>query len=136
MIRMGEFAGDVPRGLADASLGELAAKGLDRAGSAAADATAGLAALAPAGETARLVLSELSWVARMLRFASRLGQARLEAGGDRPLAELSTTVRRDLARQLEPLLEELTPLWLARSRPGGLEDSRRPLERLRGHLAS
>ncbi|MFD5204199.1 hypothetical protein ACFWM7_29580 [Streptomyces sp. NPDC058375] len=43
------------------------------------------------------------------------------------------TARR-LLRRIEPLLAEQRACWLLRSRPGGLDDSIRELDRLRHQL--
>ena len=124
------------RSLADAGLGELTGEGLDRAESAVASALERLSALPAGGAAGELVGRELGWVGDLLTFACRLGRARLAAGGDPPLASLPRRERRRLARRLESIVEELAPLWLARSRPGGLDDSRRHLERVHGLLSA
>ena len=110
-------------------LGELTRAGLARAEAAVAAAGDRLTGLASGGDAARLVRRELGWVAGMLRLACRLGTARLDAGGE--IETLPRAARRDLGRELSRRIEELDPLWLARSRPGGLDDSRARLERLR-----
>ncbi|RME76854.1 MAG: glycoside hydrolase, partial [Chloroflexi bacterium] len=78
------------------------------------DETARLLADAPEaeGDTA-LVRRELQWVVDMLRLACRRGLAILNQTGD---AER-------LAGEAARLKAEFRELWLARSRPGGLEDS-------------
>ncbi|PWS39678.1 glycoside hydrolase, partial [Streptomyces sp. ZEA17I] len=45
------------------------------------------------------------------------------------------TARR-LLRRIEPLVAEQRACWLLRSRPGGLDDSIRELDRLRHHLTA
>ena len=84
----------------------------------------------PRGGSEDLVRRELDWVAGMLRFACRLGRSRLTHGAQQRLADLPASQRRALARELGRRIEELPPLWLARSRPGGLEDSRARLDRV------
>lgn len=133
--------------LADRGLGELTAAGLDRAESSITGAVERLSALEPIGETrgetrgeigaesARLVLRELSWVAEMMRFACRLGRARLATGGNQPLSAVPAAERSALKQRLDSRIEEMAPLWLARSRPGGFADSRGRLERLSRLLA-
>ena len=137
--------------LADRGLGELTAAGLDRAESSITGAVERLSALEPSGETrgetrgetggdagaesARLVLRELSWVAEMMRFACRLGRARLATGGNQPLSAVPAAERSALKQRLDSRIEEMAPLWLARSRPGGFADSRGRLERLSRLLA-
>jgi hypothetical protein len=77
-----------------------------------------------------LVVAELGWVRDMLRFACRLGIARCSAQGDAALGDVPRAVRLALARELAGLIERQRALWLERSRPGGLGDSTRRLERL------
>ncbi|MCG8459491.1 MAG: hypothetical protein MI919_24700, partial [Holophagales bacterium] len=81
-----------------------------------------------------LLARELRWVADMLGFAARFARARLRAGPEVPVAELPDQARRDLLRRLESAAESLGPLWLARSRPGGLRASRQRLLALRPEL--
>jgi hexosaminidase len=74
-----------------------------------------------APETA-LLEEELRFTTELMLHATRLGRARfatpaLELGAVDPAA------RRELAQELEALLERYRSLWLARSRPGGLADS-------------
>ena len=123
------------RSLADAGLGELTASGIERAGTAVGAAADRLASLRPEDQAGELVRRELAWVAGMLRFACALGRARLARGGDEAVADLPASERRALARDLGRRIEEVAPLWLARSRPGGLDDSRRRLERVQRLLA-
>jgi hypothetical protein len=79
---------------------------------------------------AGLVVEEMHWVGDLLRVAGRLGLARLRAGESRSLAELPRGERQDLLRRLAPLSKLYRRLWTRRSRPGGLEDSARRLERI------
>ncbi len=78
-----------------------------------------------------LIARELTWVADVLRVACRLATARLEIGSDKPLSALPGTVRVDLSRRLDVLIEQHRGNWLARNRPGGLESSVSRLERVR-----
>ncbi|MCB1053959.1 MAG: family 20 glycosylhydrolase [Acidobacteria bacterium] len=98
-------------------------EGLETARKAVAEALRPLRRARLDRPDAELVVAELRWSAAMLDFAARLGKARLEAGAERPLAELPRAVRRRLATRLAPLVTEYRRLWPARSRPGGLEDS-------------
>ena len=128
------------RSLEKAGLGALTAAALERAESVVSAATDRLAALETGGtsqdrESRQLVRRELSWVAKMLRFACRLGRARLASGVQEPIAALPAGERRALSHRLERIIEQLAPLWLARSRPGGLDDSRGRLERVRRLLS-
>jgi hexosaminidase len=72
---------------------------------------------------AGLVRSELDWVARTLDHAARFAILRLAAGEDLPLGGLPAPLRKNLRDEHLALGEDLRPLWLARSRPGGLEES-------------
>ena len=117
------------RKLDAAGLGGLATAGLERAEALVEQAGERLAGLAPGTDRDDLVRREIGWVAGMLRLACRLGIARLEAGG--ALGDVPRRQRRRLSARLGRRIEELGPLWLARSRPGGLEASRGRLERVR-----
>ncbi len=77
---------------------------------------------------AELVCAELRWVADALALGCELGIARLELGFTAPLSRIPRETRRNFATQLSSLLERHGENWLARSRPGGLRDSRRRLE--------
>ena len=81
----------------------------------------------PDGE---LIQEEFAWAADLLRFAARLGKARQEAGLDLPVRKLPEAVRGPLAAELQELIQRHRRLWLARNRPGGLDDSAGRLERL------
>ena len=74
---------------------------------------------------------ELEWVSRVLTWSCRLGLARLTQPAELATAALRNQTRRELRRQLEPLVEDFRSLWLERNRPGGLVDSE---ARLRGSL--
>jgi hypothetical protein len=58
----------------------------------------------------------------------RDGQARLAVDGS--IASVPAGRRRQLAAELEPMVDRHRQLWLARNRPGGLPDSVGQLERL------
>jgi hypothetical protein len=77
---------------------------------------------------AQLVLDELRWAAEALEFACVLGGERVRVGFDAPLTQIAAERRLELSRVLGALLEAHSKNWLARSRPGGLRDSRRRLE--------
>ena len=78
--------------------------------------------LSPTGAEDTRVRDELTWTAEALLLACDLGRERLarpEAG----LAELGRDTRVALAQRVEGLVERRRELWLARNRPGGMEDS-------------
>ncbi|MDY7095212.1 MAG: family 20 glycosylhydrolase [Acidobacteriota bacterium] len=83
---------------------------------------------------AELVLRELRWAADLLLFAIRLAKARLKAGKGQPLDAVAAKTRQCLADRLAPLLPEYREIWLARNRPGGLDDSAGRLEQLLAEL--
>jgi hexosaminidase len=89
-----------------------------------------LALARPAPPEGPLVMAELGWVRDVLRFACRLGIARSSASSGDDIAAVSRSLRLTLARELDGLIERQRTLWLQRSRPGGLADSARRLERL------
>lgn len=72
---------------------------------------------------AELVKRELGWAAEMLKHACRRGSWALGQQG--------TGLRRQLAQEAEKLLAEFREIWLARNRPGGLDDSQALLEKIR-----
>ncbi|MFN2200601.1 MAG: family 20 glycosylhydrolase [Caldilineaceae bacterium] len=83
---------------------------------------------------AELVESEYLWVIDMLKWAARLGIARLAVGVDKPVEAVDGGTRRILAAELETLIERFRTLWLQRSRPGGLDDSAGRLEKMLARL--
>ncbi len=123
------------RSLQEAGLERLTEDDLERAAAATAAALGGLEPPPSAAPGLALVQRELGWAAAMLDFGCRLGRARVRAGADVPLQGLPRAERRRLARDLGCRIAELDPIWLARSRPGGLDDSRRRLQRLQGLLS-
>ncbi len=77
-----------------------------------------------------LVKDEFAWAADMLRFACRLGMARVKTGLDVAVSQLPADIRQPLADELRDLIDRYRELWLQRCRPGGLEDSVGRLERM------
>lgn len=74
---------------------------------------------------------ELVWAAELLHLAARLGRARLRAGEGRMLSSIPRVERAGFLGELVDLESRHRALWLARSRPGGLEDSSARFRRLR-----
>jgi hexosaminidase len=101
---------------------EQAAEGLDRA--------------RPVSGEGVLVQEELSWTRDLLRLACELGSARCSLSDPDNIALASASLRSALAEQLKPLLERHRALWLARNRPGGLDDSARRIERILADLGA
>jgi hexosaminidase len=75
-----------------------------------------------------LVVEELTAGAALVALMCRDARARLETDGW--LASVPDARRKELAADLEPLIDGHRRLWLARNRPGGLEDSLAWLEHL------
>ena len=98
-----------------------------------------------AGPEGERVAAEMRHVAHLLRHACHLGVARLEAVGNEAadvslkspwthhdalpshvateIGKMPAATREELDAELGPLVEVFRRLWLARSRPGGLNDS-------------
>ena len=89
-----------------------------------------LSASRPGADDGPLALEEIEFSARLLGHAAELGRARFATPG-LSLAEAPQAERRRLAAELVELEEQYRGLWLARSRPGGLEDSAGRLRELR-----
>jgi hypothetical protein len=82
----------------------------------------------PARADGPLVLDELRNAIAIVRLACVDGRGRL--GGDGTLASVPADERARWADRLADVIEEHRRLWLARNRPGGLDDSTAWLERL------
>jgi len=96
--------------------------------------TADLRLADPQGIDAALLKREFAWVRDILLIACDLSLERLQAGEDTPLDSLPTNFRQDAARRLRESVSERRGLWLARHRPGGMEDSLARLEHLARRL--
>lgn len=90
----------------------------ERALEAIEAALAELAAARIGRPDAALIRDELAHTAALMRHACRRAALSLDPA---PLADPAR--RADLLRELQALIAEQRRLWLARSRPGGLEDS-------------
>jgi hypothetical protein len=110
-------------------------KGLDAASLERSQTKIAAARQRLSGAASELAVRDLRWVADLLTLACRLGVGRLEMGGDRPVHELPRRTRRQLRKELQPLIAEHRALWLARNRPGGLDESQAHLLRLLDLLA-
>lgn len=84
--------------------------------------TAGLPKADMAREDGAWIAREFALSASFMRFACRLGIARLEAGNVATSA-IPAAKRHELAAELEPLIPEFRQVWLLRNRSGGLKDS-------------
>jgi hypothetical protein len=114
-------------------LGQVFTEGItvDQVGAAEAvlaGAAAQLAAARPARDDGALVVDELGTAIALARLLCRDARARLE--GDGTLGSIPPSVRARLAGELAALTAHHRALWLARNRPGGLEDSAAWLVRL------
>ena len=85
----------------------------------------------PSGSDAALLVEEFGWVRDVLRFACRLGIARVGLSDVDDLRLLPAVRRMELAVEFGQLMERQRDIWLKRNRPGGLSDS---LARLEGVL--
>ena len=75
------------------------------------------------------ISDEFAHAAALLRHACCLGIARLQADSD-AISAIPAATRTALAEELEGLIADYRRLWLARNRPGGLDDSAGRLEKL------
>jgi len=66
---------------------------------------------------ADLLRREMEHAAALLRHATKRGRLAFGDDGD------TEALKRELAEEAKALVAEQRALWLARSRPGGLEDS-------------
>jgi len=73
-------------------------------------------------EDGDLLYKELTFTANLMAHAAHLGKERL-ATANLTTAEIPSSVRKTLGRELEALIGVFKEMWLSRSRPGGLEDS-------------
>ena len=80
------------------------------------------------GEDAELILQEYRLAARMLKHAARRGLWSLNASGSGASGRRSGAVE-SLRQDMEEIIQEYRSVWLARNRPGGLEDSAQRLNR-------
>ncbi len=78
---------------------------------------------------AELIRDEFALTADFMRFACRLGIARIDAGGV-GTSEVPADVRHRLADELAPLIPRFRTLWRSRNREGGLGESSDHFERL------
>jgi len=76
-----------------------------------------------------LVHDELENAIALVSLACRDAQARLE--GDGTLRSVPASLRRELAKELDVIVDRHRELWLARNRPGGLSESVAWLDNLR-----
>lgn len=74
------------------------------------------------------IKKEVANAAAMLRHACNLGAAKLGAK-DCNFANVDMQTLRVLADELEMIIPQFKNIWLLRSRPGGLDDSIKPLQR-------
>jgi hexosaminidase len=94
------------------------------------DSEGRLSAARPGRADGGLVIDELRSAIALVRLLCRDLRARLDVDGS--LGAVPEPVRLRLAEELAPLIAHHRALWLARNRPGGLEDSAAWLEHLEG----
>ncbi len=107
----------------------LTVEGLRRAAAYIERVIAALPQARMARADAAQISDEFAHAAALLRHACRLGIARLQADGD-AISAIPAATRASLAEELEGLIADYRRLWLARNRPGGLDDSAGRLEKL------
>ncbi len=109
----------------------LTTEGIDQALHALDHALQDLVGSAMQTPDAPWIRQELEWAAQATRFGARVARERLRIGEHLPLTSLPTDIRKTLLRELDQLAESLRPIWLLRSRPGGLEASIKRLTAIR-----
>lgn len=87
----------------------------------------------PTSEDADIILKEIEQAAKLAMFGIHLGLSRLDAK-NMATAEISASVKKELALELSTLIENHKTLWINRNRPGGLKDSSSKLEDLLNYL--
>ncbi len=87
-----------------------------------------LAKAAPGRDDGALVVEELRAGAELVSLMCRDGRLRMDSDGRLP--SIPDEERRKLSQRLGSIMETHRRLWLARNRPGGLEDSLSRLEHL------
>lgn len=87
-------------------------------------------AACPEREEVELAQAELTFARDLLRFACKLGIARCASWPPRAVEALDAETRKALRAELAPLILRHRTLFLARNRPGGLDDSAARLERV------
>ena len=107
----------------------LTAAHLHSVGAGIEEAVTALRRARPTTAHGRLAVDELAASGELLGLCGVDAEARLAAGGD--LAALSPQVRADLAARLGEMIEAHRERWLARNRPGGLDESCAWLDHLR-----
>jgi hexosaminidase len=98
------------------------------------EARADVMSAKPRRDDAQLLVEEALWTIDMLELLTDDARARLTA--ESTLASVPQAQRDRLANRLAALIDQYQALWLARNRPGGLLDSVRWLEHLRGAYAT
>ncbi len=111
---------------ADENVHDFEAADFERTLDAIDDAMAPLDAAQMKRPDAALIKREFGMMAWMLRHACKVAILRLTDDEDRAAA-----LRKELADDLEAMLEEYKDLWLSRNRPGGLKDSLARFDKLR-----
>lgn len=88
---------------------------------------------APSSYDAEIIIRELKQAAELARIGIKLGIARLNAK-DKSTANIPAKKRKELADELEKLIESHKEIWIVRNREGGLKDSAGKLEDLMEYL--
>jgi hypothetical protein len=94
------------------------------------DARAAVERARPRRADAALLVREMEWTLDVMQLMTDDAHARI-AGDDGTLGSVPEPQRRAFADRLEGLIDRHRSLWLARNRPGGLDDSVAWLDNLR-----
>ena len=84
---------------------------------------------------AALIVREFTWSAALMKFACRLGIARIE-NSRKGTSKLPPEAKAALAEELRPMIPAFRQRWLARNRSGGLQESAGHFEALLRKLES
>lgn len=117
------------RAMGEGRLKGLTVDGLERAEARAASLASRLHEARCDRDDDRLLKDEFLLSAVMMGHACRLGIARLAAPGG-AVKEIPVAVRKALAADLAPIIDEYRRVWRLRNREGGLSDSAGRLDRL------
>ena len=109
----------------------MTAEELDTVKGLIADARAAVERCRPGRADAELLVREMHWTADVMDLMADDAHARIAAGDTGTLGAVPEAQRRAFADRLNDLIARHRELWLARNRPGGLDDSMSWLENLR-----
>ncbi|WP_158227772.1 glycoside hydrolase family 20 zincin-like fold domain-containing protein [Estrella lausannensis] len=112
-------------------LESLSKEGLQKAIETLSESKKHLQEAALDGWEGGLVLQEYHWVIDALSFAAKFGIVLLENPAIKSVNDLKKSDRKELLKELIPVLDLYKTTWALRNRKGGFEDSFRRLDHLR-----